>query len=551
MTPNQAPLGEFDAGLEPQVLHAMVEISGAIGTVLDPNRVAQLAVDRARSLLRVDAAYIWIWSTTDQALKLFAGSDTAQVQQVGEVGGLGQSVVGQVYETRAPVVVDDYQSWEYARPALVSLGTRSAMGVPLMVNDRPVGAMVVHTYDHRSFAGREVEMLALFAGQVAPALETARLYDESERRRAEAEAISLSLAEGLCALDRDGLVTFINPAAEKMLGWTQEELLGKELHPLLHQIDPKRSKSEAACSFGEALSSGSAVRGEETKFFRKDGSVFPASFSASAIAVEGQRRGTVVAFGDITARKRAEQEIRALNVDLERRVAERTAEFEAANKELEAFCYSVSHDLRAPLRSIDGFAQVLLEDYGNVLDEGGQSYLGRVRSASQRMAQLIDDLLELSKLTRTGMQRAAVNLSEMAHSIAEDLRVANPGRNVDITILPGLAVHGDERLLRIVLENLLGNAWKFTAKHEQASIEFGAMELNGRSAFFVRDDGAGFDMSYADKLFGPFQRLHRATEFEGTGIGLATVQRVINRHGGEVWAQGEVERGACFYFTCG
>jgi signal transduction histidine kinase len=222
---------------------------------------------------------------------------------------------------------------------------------------------------------------------------------------------------------------------------------------------------------------------------------------------------------------------------------------EATNHELEAFSYSVSHDLRSPLRGIDGFSQALLEDYQDRLDVQGVDYLQRVRAASQRMAQLIDDILQLSRVTRAPLRNEQVDLSAIATAIASDLQDAHPQRQVTFRIADGIVVHGDSHLLRLALTNFLNNAWKFTARHTQAIIEFGVTNHNGTPAYYVRDDGAGFDMAYADKLFGAFQRLHPATEFDGTGIGLATVQRVIHRHGGRVWAEGRIEKGATFYFT--
>jgi len=222
---------------------------------------------------------------------------------------------------------------------------------------------------------------------------------------------------------------------------------------------------------------------------------------------------------------------------------------EAVNKELEAFAYSVSHDLRAPLRSIDGFSQIIVEDYQDKIDEQGKSYLERIRSASQRMAQLIDDMLNLSRVSRAEMNIRQVNLGKMAQEIADDLLITYPERKAEFIIQDGIKVQGDSHLLRIVLENLLGNAWKYTSKHTSAHIEFGVQQQDGKLVYFIRDDGAGFEMDYVHKLFGAFQRLHSSTDFPGTGVGLATVQRVIHRHGGKVWAEGEVEKGATFYFT--
>ena len=241
---------------------------------------------------------------------------------------------------------------------------------------------------------------------------------------------------------------------------------------------------------------------------------------------------------ELTERKRAE-------MALERR----TNELAASNQELESFSYSVSHDLRAPLRSIDGFSQALLEDYTDKLEEQGKDYLNRVRSASQRMGELIDDLLDLSRVTRGEMHRETVDVSAMGSAIAAELQQREPRRHVEFDIAEGLVAEADGRLLRAVLENLLGNSWKFTGKKPSGRIEMGTTQHDGASALYVRDDGAGFDMAYADKLFGAFQRLHDATDFQGTGIGLATVQHIINRHGGRIWAEGAVGQGATFYFT--
>ena len=305
----------------------------------------------------------------------------------------------------------------------------------------------------------------------------------------------------------------------------------------------------------------------------KDGRTFD-RYSAPVRGKDGTYHGRVWYFRNITERKRAEGEIRRLNETLESRVEERTAQLEAAlgeikllneqleqrvrqrtaqleaiNEELESFSYSVSHDLRAPLRSINGFSEALLEDYADKLDEEGRDYLGRVKAASERMGHLIDGLLELSRVTRSKMSRERIDLSALATSVAQELKQSHTEREVELVVENGLVAEGNERLLRVALENLLRNAWKFTATQPQARIEFGLAEHEGTPAYFVRDNGVGFDMAYSDKLFGAFQRLHGESEFPGTGIGLATVQRIIRRHGGSVWAEGAVGQGATFYFT--
>jgi signal transduction histidine kinase len=252
---------------------------------------------------------------------------------------------------------------------------------------------------------------------------------------------------------------------------------------------------------------------------------------------------------EVAERRRVEEEVLRLNVELEQRVKERTAQLEYTNGELESFCYTVSHDLRAPLRAIDGFSQALIEDFPADVPEEALRYLDRIRAATQRMGQLIEDLLNLSRVSRVELARREVDVGELARQVATDLHVRDPSRAVEIAVWDEMRVDADPRLLRAALENLMGNAWKFTGKVERPRIEVGALRDNGRSTFFVKDNGAGFDMAYANKLFGAFQRLHSERDYAGTGIGLATVQRIMHRHGGRIWADAKPGKGAVFFFT--
>lgn len=385
--------------------------------------------------------------------------------------------------------------------------------------------------------------------------------DVTERRRVEEELrrsrqrYQLHLENTPLAamdLDVDFRVVSWNPAACATFGWSAEEARGREAWFIVHPED-----APAVERVWHDLLANRGGRRSTNRNVTKDGrSILCEWYNTPLVDEAGRVIGVASLSQDVTERESAALEIRRLNAELEGRVALRTRELAAANRELaaanqelDAFCHSVSHDLRAPLRAIDGFSLALLEDYHDRLDQEGREYLRRVRAASQRMGELIDDLLQLSRVTRVQMRKDRVDLGEIARRIAAELRAQEPGRSVEFRIAPEIFATGDAKLLEIALRNLLGNAWKYTSRAAKATIEVGKIDDPPERIVFVTDDGAGFDPAYAGKLFAPFQRLHGRHEFEGHGIGLATVARIAHRHGGRVWAEGQVGKGATFYFS--
>jgi len=334
------------------------------------------------------------------------------------------------------------------------------------------------------------------------------------------EGVLENMNDMLVVTDTEGRIQTLNRAAVETFGGG--DALGRSITALF-----------------EEPPSNPAVRDAEVVIRTRNGGRIPALFSSSILRDrDGRVIGYIGVAKDITARKRNEEALLAAKLSAE-----------ASSRELETFSYSVAHDLRAPLRAIDGFSQLLLSDYSDKLDASGRGHLERVRAASGRMGILITDLLNLAKISRSVLLHETVDLSALAAAIGEELHKASPGRRVELIVAPGLKALGDPNLMRVALGNLLENAWKYTSKHPAARVEFGARDESGRTVYFVRDDGAGFDMALAARLFQPFTRFHAASDFEGTGIGLATVSRIVSRHGGRIWAESAVERGSVLYFT--
>lgn len=367
----------------------------------------------------------------------------------------------------------------------------------------------------------------------APLPEGGEQYSAAEKDQHANEVVLRSVIDAIpdavIVTDDKGRIIFLNPGVNRLFGYAPEELVGKPVEILV----PHETRSQhVAHRTGFMGDPKLRIMGPQLNIrgVRANGTEFPAAVSLGFTGT-AHKRFAIATVSDLTEFRQRESELNALN------------------KELEAFSYSVSHDLRAPLRAIDGFAKILQEDHGKQLDQEGHDCTERIRKAAQRMAALIDDMLNLSRITRGDVTRTHVDLSALAKDAAEMLQARAPERKAEFEITPGVTANCDPRLLCIALDNLIGNAWKFTSKRAPAHIEFGQKQVNGSNAYFVRDNGVGFDMAYADKLFGAFQRLHDTREYPGTGIGLATLQRIIHKHGGHVWAEAEPEKGATFYFT--
>jgi PAS domain S-box-containing protein len=482
----------------------------------------------------------------------------------------GYEVVHAVVDTRAAmraalesqdwdVIISDHAMPRFSAPAALALAKELAPDLPFIIVsgeidiNLAVSLMKEGAHDHiqKQALQRLVPTIERELREVERAVEIHRERQQAKDALEVSETRYRRLFEtaqdGILILDAvTGQILDVNPFLMEMLGYSKGQFLGKKLWEIGAFRDTETSKT----AFEELKRKG-YVRYEDLPLETSAGQTVAVEFVSNVYFVN-HAKVAQCNIRDITARKQADTEIQNLNAELERRVRERTVQLEALNKELETFNYSVSHDLLAPLRRIMGFTEALREDHSDKQSAESLQLIQSIRGSVERMNALIGALLELARFSRDEVKRQSVDLSALVHVIAAELQQLQPARQVEFVIAEGIMVEGDEQLLRIVLENLLGNAWKFTAKRVHAHIEFGtAPEADGRAAYFVRDDGAGFDMAYADKLFGAFQRLHSEKEFPGIGIGLATVQRIIHRHHGRVWAKGVTDKGATFCFTIG
>ncbi len=451
----------------------------------------------------------------------------------------GVAVCGCVARDGCRIIAEDIPNTPDKRTDLVrSFGIKAYACHPLIYRGKTIGTLSFGTRTRTHFSDEEIELMKAVTDLVSTAMARKKAEESVVRAKEEWELTFDSVPDMIAILDNQHRIVRVNKPMARRLGLKPEQCIGLPCYKYVHGL----SGPPSFCPHTRTICDGR----EHFEEVHEDNLGGDFMVSTTPLRDKQDRMiGSVHVAHDITERKKAEARIMSLNRQLRLKIDE----LSSANRELEAFSYSVSHDLRSPLRSINGFSQEILEDYGDKLDENGLDSLRRICAASQRMDLLIGGLLNLSRLSRSDVAREKVDLSALARDVAGHLRKNQPDREVEVLITGGLVDEGDERLLYVLLQNLLGNAWKFTEKLPKAVIEFGMGRAGGKPAYFVRDNGAGFDMEYADKLFRPFQRLHDTADFSGTGIGLATVQRIIHRHGGKVWARGEVGKGATFYFT--
>ncbi len=504
---------------------------------------------RAEVAREVGYAHAWLYVATDETatemrLVDVAGSRGADVWSVARrLVVAGDAMLEEILRSDGPVVVADARTDPRTDKKIVEqLGSRTIVNVPMRLLDRPMGAIGTGTFGDEGCApptDDQLEYLIGMASQLCVAASRIRLLQERLDTEARHATVLQAALDAIVVIDHEGRIGEFNPAAEAMFGYTRAEVLGEALVDI---VVPEAFRERHIRGIERHLRTGEMTRlgrRVEVTARRRDGAEFPAELAVVRMPAEGPPR-FIGFIRDITERQRA-QEAEALRREKEAA--------DAANAELESFSYSVAHDLRAPLRTMSGFAG-LLKEHSTGLDDDAKSYLDRIMSGASRMGVLIDAFLMLARVVRTELHRELVDLAEVATAALAQLQAADAQREVEVVIERAMPpVWGDAALLRVLMGNLLANAWKFTGRTEGARIEVGHQPGTDGVVYFVRDNGVGFDMTHVGKLFLPFERLHGPREFEGTGIGLATAARVVRRHGGRLWAEGKVDGGATFYFT--
>jgi len=553
-------------------LKRLIDISLHMNATLDSETLLDFVMDNVIELSGAERGFLVMLNAAGELnFMVHRGIDPAEL--VSGQFSPNAPVMMKVFQTKAPFLFEFTDS-EKARLSdhYNLLEQRSAMCLPLLRQSELIGMIYA---DNRVVIGRfslpDLDLLSIFANQAATAIENARLFRERERRITELsilDEISQSLSS---TLNLEELLETVYRQVGRMFDVTNFHIATYQegdtewvgAFQMEHgERQPVQRRELRLGLTGYILSHRQPIllhSSQESKLFKESLGIPPIGPAAKSWMgvplIAADKVVGVMAIQSYESEYLFDDHALNLFLTISSQVAiaiRNTRLYEEksrANQELESFSYSVSHDLRAPIRAINGFSRILLEDHSQQLDEEGKKHLRRVSEAGLRMGVLIDDILRLSRVTRSELRRGMVDLSQLAQSVVAELQNASKERQVEFVIVPDLKINADQNLMRIVLENLFGNAWKFTQKHLDARIEMGVTEINNQTTYFIRDDGAGFDMAYVDKLFGAFQRLHDVKEFDGTGIGLATVQRIIQRHGGSVWAEAALEQGATFYFT--